>query len=381
MRQAVGRYFTNKLKKIYEEVYWCDLLWRDSMSMYQKLKSFNIKNHTKENYKTTAIMSFMGGPHYYPAGSKIPLQVENLRNGLRAAQIYNCDIYLVSFFSVASTYVDFLQGWNNCRFHIVELDIAEFPHTKGIKKHLQRGEPEFERCKYKISHLATTHRTHKAIVAKFLLAGKLERNNLISIRLGFHPANDEELNCGETPNDALFDEMMRNYIIPIQKLENDWSDFDNELQHLWDTQPLKQSIHPSVDNNFVQAKQTFLAEACVNVIAETVFEYPYWCLTEKTFQPMIVQRPFVMIGPYQNLKYLKSKGYKTFDSIWDESYDNIKDPNQRMKAVMELISQINNMSMDDLKNKLHKVKDILAHNLDLTLEKRKGIGKNWFDFS
>ena len=167
--------------------------------------------------------------------------------------------------------------------------------------------------------------------------------------------------------------MMRNYIIPIQKLENDWSDFDTELQHLWDTQPLKQSVHPSVDNNFVQAKQNFLAEACVNVIAETVFEYPYWCLTEKTFQPMIVQRPFVMIGPYQNLKYLKSKGYKTFDSIWD--------PNQRMKAVLELISHINTMSMADLKNKLHKVKDILAHNLDLTLEKRKGIGKNWFDFS
>ena len=96
---------------------------------------------------------------------------------------------------------------------------------------------------------------------------------------------------------------------------------------------------------------------------------------------MIVQRPFVMIGPYQNLKYLKSKGYKTFDKIWDESYDNIKDPNQRMKAVLELISEINSMSMADLKNKLHEVKDILAHNLDLTLQKRKRIGKNWFDFS
>jgi len=61
-------------------------------------------------------------------------------------------------------------------------------------------------------------------------------------------------------------------------------------------------------------------------------------LTEKIFKPIAAGKPFVLAGGVNNLEYLRSYGFKTFGNIWNESYDNIVDPRERIDALFDLTS-------------------------------------------
>jgi hypothetical protein len=61
------------------------------------------------------------------------------------------------------------------------------------------------------------------------------------------------------------------------------------------------------------------ASSLVHVVSETSYFGQKWHLTEKTFKPICLQMPFVVVSNAGSLKYLRSYGFKTFDTIWDES--------------------------------------------------------------
>ena len=42
--------------------------------------------------------------------------------------------------------------------------------------------------------------------------------------------------------------------------------------------------------------------------------------TEKILKPIQQYHPFILLGMY-GLQNLRNLGFKTFDSVWDESYD------------------------------------------------------------
>lgn len=86
--------------------------------------------------------------------------------------------------------------------------------------------------------------------------------------------------------------------------------------------------------------------------------------TEKTIIPINQYKPFVMLGGPHYLKYLKKIGFKTFDSIWDESYDDIIDNNLRMNAVIDIIKNINNKTIMELEFIKEDIKSILLYNKD-----------------
>jgi uncharacterized protein YejL (UPF0352 family) len=75
--------------------------------------------------------------------------------------------------------------------------------------------------------------------------------------------------------------------------------------------------------------------------------------------------PFVLVGPAHNLKYLKSYGFKTFDRWFDESYDDIEDPSERMAAIIKTMEQICSYSLEELQNILLEMVPILEHNYNL----------------
>jgi hypothetical protein len=65
-------------------------------------------------------------------------------------------------------------------------------------------------------------------------------------------------------------------------------------------------------------------------------------LTEKTIKPIIVGMPFVLMASSGYLERLKKLGFKTFESVWDESYDKIEKFEDRLQAIMNLILFLNN---------------------------------------
>lgn len=79
-------------------------------------------------------------------------------------------------------------------------------------------------------------------------------------------------------------------------------------------------------------------DAFWHVVPETVFYYDKLHLTEKIFKPIVCKQPFMLMASPGNLEYLKSYGFKTFDSVIDESYDTETDNDLRIQKV---VAQLN----------------------------------------
>ena len=69
--------------------------------------------------------------------------------------------------------------------------------------------------------------------------------------------------------------------------------------------------------------------------------------------------PFIIVGQPNTLKILRELGYRTFDHMWDESYDNILDSTDRIQKINNLIL---NLSKQDVKQLVIDNYDILEYN-------------------
>lgn len=103
-------------------------------------------------------------------------------------------------------------------------------------------------------------------------------------------------------------------------------------------------------------------QSFLQVISETVFNYPTTFITEKTMKPIANKRPFVIVGPAGSLIQLHQLGFKTFGNFWDEGYDQIEDPDQRLLAVVDVIESICNYSISELQDLCIKMSDVLNYN-------------------
>jgi len=73
------------------------------------------------------------------------------------------------------------------------------------------------------------------------------------------------------------------------------------------------------------------AESLLYLVTETVATGRRHHLTEKTFKPIALGMPFIIVGTQGSLRYLRSYGFKTFGDLWDESYDDEPDDSRRIK--------------------------------------------------
>jgi len=118
-----------------------------------------------------------------------------------------------------------------------------------------------------------------------------------------------------------------------------------------------------------------VASSFMQIVLETTFtegiekDNPTIFLTEKTYKPIFYKQPFILISEPYSLKYLRSLGYKTFGSFIDESYDEIENPQQRMKHITNEILKINNMSLKQLEVIRNEIRDIVEHNYNVFMSR------------
>jgi hypothetical protein len=77
-----------------------------------------------------------------------------------------------------------------------------------------------------------------------------------------------------------------------------------------------------------------------SLVTETIFDYPYSFRTEKIYKPIIMAHPFVAAANRGYLRDLRNAGFQTFDSIIDESYDQIDCPHTRIQRIIETVRYI-----------------------------------------
>ena len=104
------------------------------------------------------------------------------------------------------------------------------------------------------------------------------------------------------------------------------------------------------------------ADSLVYVPTETVFFGRRWHLTEKTFKAIALEMPFVLMASAGSLEYLREYGFKTFNSIFDESYDEETDDIRRLERVTQLLKDLNNLSIKE-RQQIHRAcLPIVQHN-------------------
>jgi len=164
---------------------------------------------------------------------------------------------------------------------------------------------------------------------------RLEFLNLIDTTNGCYSLLERCLETGMTPNDVL----PSNTVSPYS--------FDD---HGNDSAYIEMRFETPVNTSFL------------HVVMESMFDCTKQYFTEKIFKPIVLQQPFVLVGPAHNLEYLRSYGFKTFDQWWDESYDSIEDPQERLHACAKIVNDIAAMDTADLYELREKMSSVLEHN-------------------
>jgi hypothetical protein len=111
----------------------------------------------------------------------------------------------------------------------------------------------------------------------------------------------------------------------------------------------------------------------IEVILETLFDDDRLHLTEKSLRPIACGQPFILTATQGSLEYLRSYGFQTFDTVWDESYDQITNPEERLIAVVDLMQQIAKWDPETKVDKMAQARSIADYN------RRWFFSKDFFD--
>jgi len=85
-------------------------------------------------------------------------------------------------------------------------------------------------------------------------------------------------------------------------------------------------------------------------------------LNKSTFLPILNLQPFVIVGPPESLKLLRSSGYKTFSKNINETYDSIIDDEARMQSLFRLVYEMANFTGSELSILNEKLRSVIIHN-------------------
>ena len=115
-------------------------------------------------------------------------------------------------------------------------------------------------------------------------------------------------------------------------------------------------------DQFVEFYKDFL----IDIVAETFTSGRTFFPTEKTIRPMLMKKPFIIMGPKCFLIHLRQMGFKTFYEFWDEDYDGYS-PAEKYKHILTLISALSKKTSSELTYMYNNMQSILDHNYNLLI--------------
>jgi hypothetical protein len=98
------------------------------------------------------------------------------------------------------------------------------------------------------------------------------------------------------------------------------------------------------------------------VVLETLFDDNRIQLTEKVLRPIACGHPFMLASTPGSLEYLRNYGFKTFDGIINEGYDNEQDPLKRLDLIIHEMKKIINWTSEEKISNWDKIKKITNYN-------------------
>jgi hypothetical protein len=112
----------------------------------------------------------------------------------------------------------------------------------------------------------------------------------------------------------------------------------------------------------------FYPDLLIDIVGESFVQGRTFYATEKTVRPMLLKKPFVVMGPKCFLIHLRQMGFRTFYEFWDEDYDGHK-PEQKYLMILKLINDLSKKSTSELEQMYRDMQPILDHNYNLLINK------------
>lgn len=140
-----------------------------------------------------------------------------------------------------------------------------------------------------------------------------------------------------------------------------------DLEQFYQLLPILTGLHDPLqhDNDWSFGIEKYYQETFCSFVNETYIDENHDVFfTEKTFKPMAYGHPFLLFSSAGALASLRSMGFETFATVFDESYDLIESPQKRFEHLLLEVQRICMLPQKEF-NSIHKaIIPTLSHNRD-----------------
>lgn len=118
-----------------------------------------------------------------------------------------------------------------------------------------------------------------------------------------------------------------------------------------------------------------------SLVTETVFDYPYSFRTEKIWKPIAMGHPWIAVANCGFYRDLRNLGFRTFDSIIDESFDQIDNNQRRIDHIVAVVEQLCQQDLDHFVKECYTVcKYNQEHLAEMSRRVRQEFPQRFFQF-
>jgi hypothetical protein len=222
----------------------------------------------------------------------------------------------------------FTNQFPNAELFAWPLGLARLSYD--VYTNLQGGKiPSKSDIPYIETEILYLNKTSRPRNHRIKLLSKLDENNIISygINTFLNPDSDSEYK-----HESWFKNINN-----IDKYNYNWS-----------------------SNSFGGITQEYIDHKCtIEIITET--EVDYQRFSEKTWKPIINLRPFLILGKRGIHNQLKDLGFNLYDNIFDYSFDNEKNIDDRINGIISNLKNYINSSYQSL---YKKEEQNIVHNIN-----------------
>jgi hypothetical protein len=150
-------------------------------------------------------------------------------------------------------------------------------------------------------------------------------------------------------------------------------DWDNIKKHMYELHDMLPRQIDDVDFNTsycadiesISSIGEYYRRSAFCLVTETWAEGRKIFISDAILAPILYATPFLLVGCRGSLEFLRSKGFKTFSDVVDESYDDIEDDAQRWDAVLNQVETLGSGKyVHDLQLTNTVLQEILDYNLN-----------------
>jgi hypothetical protein len=119
--------------------------------------------------------------------------------------------------------------------------------------------------------------------------------------------------------------------------------------------------HLFLKDNFVNSRNSYkklpsqFSRSFVNIVAESTADVPF--VTEKTWVPIFLGKPFLVLGAAGIHQYLESLGIDLYTEVFDYSFDNYPNIEDRIQGIVENLKRVKKQNLNQLTETLSKKLD------------------------